>query len=149
MMAVPTPTYMHAVQDAIEIVKKLAGLAAPEIVPTRVLLSELESLHPQARKRYREDRCDTAEAVILQLAIKIVRAADNDIRLASQRASASRDKSAGNVCASVEFSPTEVIRWTDYAAAHGHQLAKDLREYLRAKGGIVFNTPRVVTDEAV
>lgn len=121
--------YLAAIQEAIECVERLAVDASPgEKFFTRLVMSELRSLHPQAMVKRRRDRADKLESLVDQFADLIVEAAKNDILYAS-----TRYDSPGNVIANVSFSFPATTRWLRYAARRGNRQAVSILDHIAAQ----------------
>lgn len=113
-------TYTDGIRDAIATVERLGHQTGT--VAVRIAASEIASLQPSVNKRRERTRADAAESVVMGFARRIVRAAFDDLEFAEQRP----ETSFGNVVASIQFTPIEVINWATYASKRGDQPAAEL-----------------------
>lgn len=119
------PTYLDATRDAVDLVRELAEKTRCSELPTRLLISEIESLHPRSREERKRTELDAAHDVLLSFARRIVMAAWDDIHLANQRPDGN-----GNASATITIPFPETVRWARYAATKGNEQARELVNYI-------------------
>lgn len=119
------PTYIDGVRDCVERIEQLAIDTGGNAIDVRLILGELESLHPRQRNDRERKRSEKAEQVVFDFACKIVAAAWNDWRVAREQS-----PNVGNTIATVHFNAAQVVLWARYAAARKHTAAAELLELI-------------------
>lgn len=125
-------TYLDAVRDAIDVVERreyLLGATPGERLFARVVLSELRSLHPEGRESRERSRADKLEALVDDIADRVVDAAQYDYETAQANGTA-----YGNAVASIPFSFPATCKWLRYAAGRGSERAKMILQRVADKG---------------
>jgi len=119
-MTEPTTSYDEAIADVLSIIRKRIEFSSGERRRTlRTLEAEVSACVNGSRTgRGRRTREANLEAIVDDLASRVVASAVDDVRIAEER-----PDGPGNVISRVEMGFPETCKWLNYAARRGNEAA--------------------------